>query len=79
MVQEAHLRAFKCFTVFVVETIFPCAEHVLIKCPSDIQVIFSVVRTKWLFHFPLNPRLLSRKVFPRKSRPTGERGGNPFP
>src|SRR5215831_9933773 len=56
MEQVVRRRAFKCFTVFVVETIFPRAEHVLITCPSDIQVIFSVVRTKWLFHFPFKPK-----------------------
>ncbi len=78
MVQEAHLHAFKCFTVFVVETIFPCAEHVLIKCPSDIQVIFSVVRTKWLFHFPFKPKTAQQKSISAKGSAYRGKGRKPL-
>ena len=66
MDQVARRRAFKCFTVFVVETIFPRVENVLIKCSSDTQVIFSVVRTKWLFHFPFKPKTAEQKSISAK-------------
>jgi hypothetical protein len=79
MVQEVHLRAFKCSKVFVVETIFPCADHVLIKCPSDIQVIFSVVRTKWLLHFPFKPKTAQQKSISAKGSAYREGAETPFP
>ena len=77
MEQAARRRAFKCFTVFVVETIFPCAEHMLIKCPSDIQVIFSVVRTKWLFHFPFKPKTAQQKSISAKGSAYRGKGRKP--
>ena len=79
MEQAARRRAFKCFTVFVVETIFPCAEHVLIKCPSDIQVIFSVVRTKWLFHFPFKPKTAQQKSISTEGSAYRGKGQKPLP
>jgi len=52
MEQVVRRRAFKCFTVFVVETIFPCAEHVahnmflryssdLLRCETEVVVPLS--------------------------------------
>ncbi len=79
MEQVARRRAFKCFTAFVVETIFPCAEHVLIKRPSDIQVIFSVVRTKWLFRFPFKPKTAQQKSISAKGAACRGRGRKPLP
>ena len=79
MEQAARRRAFKCFTVFVVETIFPCPEHVLIKCSSDIQVIFSVVRTKWLFHFPFKPKTAQQKSISAKGSAYRGKGRKPLP
>jgi hypothetical protein len=79
MEQVARRRAFECFTVFVVETIFPCAEHVLIKRPSDLQVTFSVVRTKWLFHFPFKPKIAQQKSVSAKGSAYWGKGRKPFP
>ena len=53
MEQAAGRNAFRCFTGFAVEAIFLCVEHVFIKCSLDVQVIFSVVRTKF-FVVPLS-------------------------
>ena len=79
MEQAARRRALKCFTAFVVETIFPCAEHVLIKCSSDIQVIFSVLRTKWLFHFPFKPKTAQQKSIPAKGSAYRGKGRKSLP